>query len=172
MIRKFLLATGLNVARGWTGHLWANRFYSTPLDEAHLWTAIRYVELNPVRAGLVARAEEWEWSSARVHCGMEAAEGDGLAAAVLAADRPFGGSRPDGLTGAPVGWSEWLARGVEEDAVRRLRAATMTGRPCGGEDFVRGLEARLGRSLGPKKPGPKPKAKVDDDQMELFQNEL
>ncbi len=32
------------------GHLWANRFYSTVLDDSHLWTAVRYVEMNPVRA--------------------------------------------------------------------------------------------------------------------------
>ena len=52
-----------------SGHVWQGRFYSCPLDDSHLWIALRYVELNPVRAALVPRAELWPWSSAAVHCG-------------------------------------------------------------------------------------------------------
>ena len=52
-----------------TGHLWQGRFYSTVLDDPHLWVAVRYVERTPVRAGLVDRAEDWPWSSAAAHCG-------------------------------------------------------------------------------------------------------
>ena len=55
-------------ARGrWTGHLFQSRFASVVMDEAHLIAAVRYVSLNPVRARLAARAEEWAWSSARAH---------------------------------------------------------------------------------------------------------
>jgi len=57
----------INFAHGWTGYLWQGRFASYPMDEAHLMTAIRYVELNPVKAQLVARAEDWPWSSAGAH---------------------------------------------------------------------------------------------------------
>jgi putative transposase len=42
-----------------TGHVWQGRFYSCPLDETHLWEALRYVEMNPVRAGMVERPERW-----------------------------------------------------------------------------------------------------------------
>ena len=56
----------INFPRGWTGYLWQGRFASYPMDEAHLMTAIRYVELNPVKAQMVRRAEEWRWSSTRV----------------------------------------------------------------------------------------------------------
>ena len=49
--RRF--AAWQNARHGWLGHLWANRYFSTPLDETHLWRAVRYVERNPVRAGLV-----------------------------------------------------------------------------------------------------------------------
>jgi putative transposase len=44
-----------------TGHVWQGRYYSCPLDEPHLWEALRYTELNPVRACLVNRAEGWDW---------------------------------------------------------------------------------------------------------------
>src|SRR5437899_3954356 len=58
-----------NARRRSSGHVWQGRFYSCPLDEAHLWIALRYAEFNPVRAGLVRLAELWPWSSAGGHCG-------------------------------------------------------------------------------------------------------
>jgi putative transposase len=55
-------------ARGrWTGHLFQSRFASVAMDEAHLMAAVCYVSLNPVRARLVARAEDWPSSSVRAH---------------------------------------------------------------------------------------------------------
>lgn len=56
-----------NAMHGASGHAWQGRFYSCPLDEVHLWAALRYTELNPVRAGLVSQPECWPWSSAGVH---------------------------------------------------------------------------------------------------------
>ena len=50
------------------GHLWQNRFYSCPMDEPHTLNALAYVELNPVRAGLVCDAWDYTWSSAKAHC--------------------------------------------------------------------------------------------------------
>jgi putative transposase len=70
-----LYAVEINRRQAWSGHFWQGRFASSPMDEAHLHVCLRYVELNPVRAGLVARAEEWPWSSARAHLGLG---GDGL----------------------------------------------------------------------------------------------
>src|ERR1700721_2296623 len=63
-----------NVVHSSTGHAWQGRYYSCPLDEPHLWEALRYTELNPVRASLVAKAECWDWSSAATHCGANATE--------------------------------------------------------------------------------------------------
>src|SRR5208337_4586107 len=52
---------------GWRGHLWQGRFASFVMDEDHLLTAARYVELNPVRAGLVQAPSRYRWSSAAAH---------------------------------------------------------------------------------------------------------
>jgi putative transposase len=60
-------AQHLNVKKQRVGHLWQNRYYSCPLSESHLWVAFRYVEQNPVRAGLAAQPEQYRWSSARAH---------------------------------------------------------------------------------------------------------
>ena len=57
-----------NVVHSSTGHAWQGRYYSCPLDEPHLWEALRYTELNPVRAKLVPEADAWAWSSASAHC--------------------------------------------------------------------------------------------------------
>jgi putative transposase len=50
-----------------SGHLWQNRFYSSPLGALHLLAALAYVDLNPVRAGFVGEAAEYPWSSACAH---------------------------------------------------------------------------------------------------------
>ena len=50
-----------------SGHLWQDRFYSCALDERHMWATIRYVELNPVRAGLTSKASDYPWSSPLSH---------------------------------------------------------------------------------------------------------
>lgn len=124
-----------------TGHVWQGRFYSCPMDETHLWAAVRYVERNPVRAGLVSRAEDYPWSSAPAHCGLRH---DG----VLSKEFPPAGVVAD--------WAEWLES--EDDAdVQRLRTCTRVGRPCGTAPFVARLESLLGRVLAPQPRGRKPK---------------
>lgn len=119
-----------------TGHRWANRFFSTVLDEPHLWAAIRYVELNPVRAGIVKDATAYEWSSARVHAGRG---GDAL----LATDRPFPG---------PIGdWRRWLGAGLEEEVQNRIRENTASGRPTGSDEFIDAIERSLDRRVRPRR---------------------
>ena len=57
----------INIREGWSGYLWQGRFLSYPLDRKYLYSAVRYVGRNPVRAGLVKNAEDYRWSSARAH---------------------------------------------------------------------------------------------------------
>jgi putative transposase len=130
-------ARRVNAAQGWLGHLRANRFYSTPLDEAHLWTAIKYIELNPVRAGVVARAEDYRWSSARAHSGRAGAGGRVGATGGASADRAAGG---DGdveprTEGAPEPSAERPEGAPELFAPDRpfggARPHPVTGRPIG-----------------------------------------
>src|SRR5437868_4973426 len=61
----------INARQRWTGHLWQGRFGAVAMDEAHLAAAARYVALNPARARLVDRAQEWPWSSVRAHLAGE-----------------------------------------------------------------------------------------------------
>ena len=137
-------ARRINAAGGWSGHLWEHRFFSTALDDGHLWAAARYIERNPVRAGLVAQAEDYPWSSARGHV---LGERDPL----LSPCRPFPNEREVG------DWAAWLAATPDERMEDVIRRNTRTGRPCGSESFVSGIGQLLGRVLTLQKRGRKPK---------------
>ncbi len=133
----------VNLREGWRGHLWQGRFASFVLDGRHLRAAVRYVERNPVRAGLVKRAWDWPWSSAAAHVtGID----DGLTR--------LGPVRR--LTGD---WRRYLSGPDDEATGRELRRHEATGRPLGDERFLVRLEAKVGRLLRRQKPGPKPKRK-------------
>ncbi len=139
-------------ARGrWRGHLFDGRFASVAMDEAHLWAAIRYVALNPVRAGLVARARDWPWSS--VHAQLNG-EDDGLVTVRPVLDRV-------------ERFAAFIETDPDDPAFASLRAAETTGRPLGTADFVASLERRLGRPIARRAPGRKPAAKPDD-QLSLL----
>jgi putative transposase len=135
----------INFAKGWTGYLWQGRFASYPMDDAHLMTAIRYVELNPVKARLVRRAEDWHWSSARAHVRR----------------KPDGLTDLDAVNGIHPDWRTMLRDGLEagerSKADALIEAHQRTGRPWGSESFVKRLEKQTGRELERRKPGPKPK---------------
>ena len=124
----------LNARRDRSGHLWQNRFYSCALDEPHLWIALRYVERNPVRANLVARPEEYSWSSAAAHLSGDRSN--------RLLDWEFHAT----ACGAER-WKALLAEPEELEAIRALQRGTFTGRPVGSPEFVADLEKKLGRPL-------------------------
>lgn len=113
----------LNARRRRSGHLWQNRYFSCPLDEGHLWTAVRYVELNPVRAGLAKEASSYRWSSAAAHLGGR----DESRALDVAFWQEAGGAGR---------WRQLLDEQGDAEQLRRLRRATYACRPCGDESFV------------------------------------
>ncbi len=147
-------ARWLQVQEGRTGHLWQNRFYSCPLDEAHCWTALRYIELNPVRGGLTNDALQYPWSSARAHAA-------GADATDLVQLNPW----RDRFE--PHQWREALTSSFDDAALAdRVREATRLGRPLGGAEFVERLERQLGRVLRRKTPGRR-RHRADEVQMKL-----
>jgi len=134
----------INERQGWRGHLWQGRFASFVMDEAYTWAAVRYIELNPVRAGLVTRPEDYAWSSARARIlGVE----DPLCRGLSPFDRVSD-------------WSRFL--GTAPEGELPFRKHESTGRPMGSEAFIDELEQKLGRPLRPGRPGRKPLAANDD----------
>jgi putative transposase len=138
----------IHAERKRTGHFWQGRFGAVVMDEDHLAAALRYVSLNPVRARLVARAQEWRWSSTRAHLH----------------------GKEDGLTAlAPIRerfprFADLLAVPPEPEAFARLRAAESIGRPLGGEGFLGRIERATKRRLKPRKRGPKPRRRNDQEE--------
>jgi len=131
----------VNLRKGWRGHLWQGRFASYVMDEKYLLTAARYVEQNPVRAGLAKRAWDWRWSSARAH---RWGKDDALVNVKPLRD----------LVGD---WKDFLRVAPTEGEVEALRRHERTGRPLGAAGFLDQVESMLNRVLRPRKPGPKPK---------------
>ncbi|MBN1514217.1 MAG: transposase [Phycisphaerae bacterium] len=112
------------------GPLYQGRFKSVPVQEdGHFLTLCRYVEANPVRAGLVPRAEEWQWSSLWVR---ENGPAD-LRAAL--ADWPVD---------RPRGWRAAVNRDVDEESEAEVRKAITRGTPLGTAAWIARTAARLG----------------------------
>ena len=132
-----LYAAEINRREGWQGHLWQSRFASFAMDEQWLIACARYVELNPVRAGMVARPEHWRWSSARAHLGRG---GDGVTDT-----GPLLARIPD--------WAALLEGGLEESCREVLRGRERSGHPLGGAAFLEKLAAQAGRPVTPRRRG-------------------
>lgn len=127
----------VNSREGWCGHLWQERFHSFPMDESHLAAAVRYVELNPVRAGLCELPADWRWSSVHAH---RRGEDD-----LLVTVKPMVDRFKD--------WQAFLAKNDAKNQLEIFRKHSRTGRPVGNDQFVSRLERLTGRTLVKRKPG-------------------
>jgi putative transposase len=136
----------LNRRLGNSGRVWQNRFFSCAVEkETYLWSVARYIERNPVKAGILEKAEEYRWSSARAH--------------LL--------NRPDQLLSGEQ-WLDEATRNdykafIEEDseeAEKVIRQRTSSGRPLGGDEFICLLESRYGYRLKVGKKG-RPKKEIE-----------
>jgi putative transposase len=123
-----------------SGHLWENRFYSCPLDESHEYSALAYVDRNPVRAGLVRLAWKYPWSSASAH-----AEG--------ADPRRWVASALCRRLAVEQKWKSVLRQGEDAEMLKRIRTSTMCGRPLATDSFLAKLEHAIGRRLRPASVG-------------------
>ena len=131
----------IHARRKRTGHFWQGRFGAVALDEDHLAAALRYVSLNPVRARLVTRPQDWRWSSTRAHL---SGKDDGITARAPTRER------------FPR-FADVLAAAPDGDAFARLRAAESIGRPLGDDRFLTRIE-RASKRRRPERRGPKPQA--------------
>ena len=109
----------INFREKWRGHLWQERFASFPMDESYLLATARYVEMNPVASGIVARPEEYPWSSAQAH--------------LMARDDKL--VRVEPLLSMVGDWSDFLMLPPEDD-MTTFRKHERSGRPLGQEAFI------------------------------------
>lgn len=129
----------VNFREKWRGYLWEGRFKSFIVDERYLVAAIRYIERNPVRAKVVNKAEDYEWSSARFHVKRESSS--------LLSDFYLLQDIQD--------WSEYLRDNDREEDLRLFRRHGESGRPLGDPIGLMNLAMKYGWELMPKKKGPR-----------------
>ncbi len=126
----------VNLRVGRCGHVWEHRYYSCPMDESHLLRALRYVDLNPVRAGMCEDATQWHWSSAMAHSRPNVTD------SLLATD----------WMSVLGGWdfAEWRTGldVIDDEVGPLLRHATRSGMPLGSSDFIEDLRHRANRAVG------------------------
>jgi putative transposase len=148
----------LTVAHTWryhrrhrsVGHVWQGRFKSPLIQEdEHLLTVLRYVEANPLRAGLVADVKDYPWTSYAAH-GLGKADGSLTEVPVWS-----------GLAATEAGrqalWRRWVHEPLTERELAALRRAVTSGRPFGSETWVKAVGQQLGLALAPKRRGRPPK---------------
>lgn len=131
----------INFREGWRGYLWQGRFASYAMDQNHLIAAARYVELNPVKAGLAEYPGDYPWSSAKAH--------------LINKDDDLVHATP--LLEIIKDWERLLASGMPASDENRIEQHSKTGRPLGDNHFLETVERKTGRTVRPRKPGPKPK---------------
>ena len=132
-----------------SGHVWQGRFKAFPIEEdEHLLSVLRYAERNPLRAGLVRRAEQWRWSSARY---WQEEEG-----------------RPSYLVAGPVKrprhWLEWVNQPLTLKELAAIRHSVTRGTPYGGSAWVEHTAQRLGLESTLRPRGRPPKS-ADDKKL-------
>lgn len=130
---------------GSDGHLWQGRFKAFPIQrDEHLLTVLRYVERNPLRAGLVAQAEDWPWSSLAAR---DRPDGAGAAGGAAAAPRLDAGP-----LARPANWRTWVNEPEDPAQLAALRHCVARGAPWGAAAWVASTAARLGiaASLRPR----------------------
>jgi len=128
-----------NVQCNRTGHLWQARFFSCPVEFASLAEVLAYIELNPVRAGIVERPEDYEWSSARAH--LTGIDVTGLLDMTWWREH-F----------TPESWADFLQKKLQDDKLlHKIRTATQTGKPLASKSGIREIERYLNRPLLPRR---------------------
>jgi putative transposase len=111
------------------------------MDEQHLLAAAKYVELNPVKAGLAAKAQDYRWSSAKAHVSGNT---DGIV-------------NVEPLLEMVPRWTVFLGVPTPSEEETLIERHERTGRPLGEDTFLAELETVTGKCVRKARPGPKPK---------------
>ena len=130
-----------------TGRLWESRYHSCVVDkDSYLWAVARYIETNPVRAGMVKKAEDYDYSSARFH--IIGGNND-----VINEELFEEAQRKD--------YRVFINAIISETEIKAIQYHTKTGRPLGSEQFVKKMERKMGRAFSLNKPGRPRQQKIE-----------
>ncbi len=143
-----------------SGTLWEGRYRSCPIQEdTYLLACQRYIELNPVRAGMVAHPAEYRWSSYRANVQGETNTQVRPHSLYLA----LGSNAID----RQAAYRELFRYALEPHLVDDIRRATNGNFALGNESFISQISEALGRRAAPGKPG-RPRKRVEPKSGNLF----
>ena len=131
-----------NGKKGERGHLFHGRFFSSVMNENYMIACARYIERNPVRAGMVSKPWEWKWSSASVHCLLEKKDFLGV---MKLFENTQNSHQKD--------WQQFISEEDNPHDIAFIKRETLKGRPIADQAFIVDLEGRFSRSLRPKPKG-------------------
>ena len=132
------------------GTLWERRFLASLIDtECCLLSIYRYIESNPVRAGMVVSPEQYRWSSARAHVALNGE--------TFLADHDKYLRLGDTPQARAQVYLESSRKPLDEEVLAEIRLAIRRGVPLGSDGFKDQIEHQLGRRVRLRKPGRKPK---------------
>ena len=140
-LAKVFRSTNMNYAQYFNkkynrvGHVWQCRFFSCAMEETHLYSTIRYIENNPVRANLVPRAEDWKWSSAREHLTNE----KGIITFMDQIELSAFINIPN--------WKNYLTEVENINENDRIRKHTYAEKPLGSNEFIKNLINKFGNKV-------------------------
>ena len=127
-------ALRINKRYRWQGHLWQERFFSCPLGDGYLRAAVRYVELNPVRAKMVQLPQHYSWSSA--HSRITDQKNPNIQST----------DYWNSLLPKAEDWIDFLKEN-DGEVVKLIRRNLSKNLPIGSDEFINNLEKISGRSL-------------------------
>jgi putative transposase len=123
-----------------TGRLWECRFHSCVVEkEVYLWSVCRYIERNPVRAGIVEKAIQYKWSSAKANTNSDYKNKliEPIWKDYFERDE----------------YKKFLSQSDDKEEIEKLKKSTFSGIPSGSEKFIQHIEREVGISLIKRKKG-------------------
>jgi putative transposase len=132
--------------RGAVGHVWQGRFKSPVVqDDDHALVVLRYIEANPLRAGLITDLADYPWSSYGVH-------GLGRDDALVGPLPVWEGLRRDAEKRQAY-WRKWVHTPLTQKELAGVRGSLLSGRPYGEPSWAEGKAAQLGIPASPRPRG-------------------
>lgn len=135
-----------NARHGRSGTLWEGRFRCAVIEtERYLLACMRYIELNPVRIGMVTRAGDYAWSSARFHLGQRQDH--------VITDHPLFWALGNTPFEREAAWRTLLDQGLPDLEAKKISEAALKGWACGSDEFLDWLKSRTARPVAPRPRG-------------------
>jgi putative transposase len=143
-----------NHRHGRSGTLWEGRFRAALIEgERHLLACARYIELNPLRAGMLMEAGSFAWSSCAHHLGRRRDP--------LVTEHPMYWALGNTPFEREAAYRELLEQGLSDEEVKALTASVLKGWPLGSAGFLQGLATQVDRPMAPRSRG-RPRKRDDD----------